>query len=358
VSDSTSAEAMLDAAERAAAAGDLAAAEQLLRRAVRSQETQLGPLHPDLANSLNNLGVICEKTGQLDEAERCYRRACDIAAAAFEPDHPFVITSRKNLADFCESSGRTIAASHTAASAAPLPVASEVSPSAAAPAVSEDRRPVSTQAVHRTASVQPLAIAGIAVLVLVVLAAVIMRRPGGPPDSAPAGEPPAERAPVAAVTPPDAGGSPPAATAPDPGSPAKDAVPPSADSRPRSASDPEPRTASTRNSAQPTVAEARVCRRLSTNTSPDWRCEQAGPSVRPGSLVYYTRIKATGPTSVEHRWYHGDELRQRVRLPVSANQGAGYRTYSRLAVSATGAWRVEVRSTSGTLLHAERFNVR
>ena len=113
-----------------------------------------------------------------------------------------------------------------------------------------------------------------------------------------------------------------------------------------------------RDSAQPTVAEAQICRRFSTAGSQDWQCEEAGSSVAPGSLVYYTRIKAASATTVEHRWYHGDDLQQRVQLRVTANPGAGYRTYSRLAVSATGRWRVEVRTTDGTVLHEERFNVR
>lgn len=78
----------------------------------------------------------------------------------------------------------------------------------------------------------------------------------------------------------------------------------------------------------------------------------------PGTLVYYTRIKATSATTVEHRWYRGDELQQSVRLDVSANADPGFRTFSRLTIGATGRWRVELRSTSGTLLHEEHFTVR
>jgi hypothetical protein len=118
------------------------------------------------------------------------------------------------------------------------------------------------------------------------------------------------------------------------------------------------RAGSARAAAQPTVAEARVCRRFSPSGSPEWRCERAGSSVTPGSLVYYTRIKAASATTVEHRWYHRDDLQQRVILDVAANSTAGYRTYSRLAVSAPGPWRVELRTASGTLLHEERFTVR
>ena len=69
------------------------------------QEASLGPLHPDLANTLNNLGVVCEVAEKPAEAERYFRRACDIATASLEPDHPFVATSRRNLEDFCAARG-------------------------------------------------------------------------------------------------------------------------------------------------------------------------------------------------------------------------------------------------------------
>ncbi len=97
---------VIDAAERAAAAGDYGSAEHLLREAAILQEARLGPLHPDLANTLNNLGVVCEITDKSADAELCYRRAYAIATAALEPDHTFVATSRKNLRDFCEARGK------------------------------------------------------------------------------------------------------------------------------------------------------------------------------------------------------------------------------------------------------------
>ena len=99
---------VLDAAEQAAAAGDYASAEQLLREAASLQEASLGPLHPDLANTLNNLGVVCEMTEKPVDAEQCFRRACAIATEVLRPDHPFVATSRKNLEDFCEARGKTV----------------------------------------------------------------------------------------------------------------------------------------------------------------------------------------------------------------------------------------------------------
>src|SRR5262249_43008300 len=64
---------VVEAAERAAAAGDYASAEQHLREAVLLQEARLDPLLPDLANTLNNLGVVCEFTDKPVDAELCYR---------------------------------------------------------------------------------------------------------------------------------------------------------------------------------------------------------------------------------------------------------------------------------------------
>jgi hypothetical protein len=92
-------------AEQAAVAGDYVAAERLLREAADQQEASLGPFHPDLANTLNNLGVVYETIDRPADAERCYRRAYSIALASLEPDHPFVSTSEKNFRDFCEARG-------------------------------------------------------------------------------------------------------------------------------------------------------------------------------------------------------------------------------------------------------------
>ena len=99
---------ILQAAELAAEAGNYTAAETLLREAARQQEASLGPRHPDLANTLNNLGIVCELTDKPDEAEQYFRRAVSIARTSLAPDHPFVATSQKNLRDFCEARGRKV----------------------------------------------------------------------------------------------------------------------------------------------------------------------------------------------------------------------------------------------------------
>src|SRR5262245_39163968 len=106
MADLRDARTIIESAEQAAAAGNYASAEQLLREAADVQEQTLGPQHPDLANTLNNLGVVCEMTDNPIDAEHYFRRAHTIATTALPPDHPFVATSRKNLHDFCAARGR------------------------------------------------------------------------------------------------------------------------------------------------------------------------------------------------------------------------------------------------------------
>jgi hypothetical protein len=340
MSGSTSVRAILEAAEQAAAAGDVDAAGELLRQAVPLQEAELGRQHPDLANTLNNLGVVSEKTGRLDEAAACYRRAFEIAVAAFEPGHPFVITSRKNLEEFREAHGAAVE---------PPPVAA-----VAAPTVAPAASPPATQRRFPVALLSTLIIGVLAVLVLGV---IVLRRSNAPPAST-LPPPSAASTPSESTAAKDAAVPSTAAPPTDPGSAPREAAPRSATRGDTAGAAKRPaRGGSARAAVQPTVAEAQVCRTFSPG-SPEWRCERAGTSVAPGSLVYYTRIKAAIATTVEHRWYHRDGLQQRVVLDVAANSTAGYRTYSRLAVMAPGPWRVELRTESGAVLHEERFSVR
>ena len=168
---------IIENAEQAAAAGDYASAEDLLREAAALQEQTLGPNHPDLANTLNNLGVVCEMTDNPIDAEHYFRRAYTIATATLAPDHPFVATSRKNLHDFCAARGRPaeLPPSPPAVAAwldAPAPRAApprESSPSAK----KQDVTPIA-----RKRSLRPLALgalSGVALLIVIL----IMTRPWG-----------------------------------------------------------------------------------------------------------------------------------------------------------------------------------
>ena len=74
-------------------------------QALDQQTATLGPDHPDLATTLNNLALMLEQIGDTDEAGRCYRRAYAIALAALGPDDPAVGVSHANLAAFYRAHG-------------------------------------------------------------------------------------------------------------------------------------------------------------------------------------------------------------------------------------------------------------
>jgi hypothetical protein len=321
---------LLDQAESAKAAGDLASAEGLLRSAARIQEEELGPLHPDLANTLNNLAVVAEMTGRSSEAETLYRRGAAIASAVLPSDHPMVVASRQNLEDFCRARGLSIDTPVIVTPARDVePEANAVAPAAPAPPGKASR------------SVGWVA-AGVVVLLAVLLLAL---RPWSSRD-APA------PAPAPAVTQPAKSEPPEVAPPPARSAPIEHAG--SASAAPR----PDGRTSATDkpSGVRVTVVTAQVCRTFSA-TGSSWRCDPVGSSAAPGPMVLYTRVSAPVDTTVLHRWYQGDTLRQSVILRIQANATEGYRTYSRLTVD-EGEWRLEVRSMDGQLLHEQRFAVR
>ncbi|MHC4592394.1 MAG: tetratricopeptide repeat protein, partial [Planctomycetota bacterium] len=78
----------------------LAEAEPLYRRALTIQEKVLGPEHPRVATSLNNLAVLYGELGRHEEAEPLYKRSLAIKEKALGPEHPDVAASLNNLAMF------------------------------------------------------------------------------------------------------------------------------------------------------------------------------------------------------------------------------------------------------------------
>jgi Protein of unknown function (DUF2914)/Tetratricopeptide repeat len=319
---------LVDAAEQAAASGDYVSAERLLREAARLQEADLGPLHPDLANTLNNLGVICDIADKPDDAEGYYRKAYAIAAEVLDRDHPFVTTSRKNLMDFCEARGRPIesesppqadAAERGVPAAPVIPVARERPPDGESPP---------------SAWTRPVAIGALVVFALVMLVATRpwLRSQGQlPVSSAPTREP-VPSAPI----------SEPADRPANTGAVAQSGV-----------ATPIP--------AAPTVAVAQLCTKLSTGGSAigpgAWQCDRPSLPIGPGLLFFYTRLKSDVDITVQHRWFRGDDLRKVIELRILANPTDGYRTYSRHTLDRAGDWRVELRTHDGILLHEERFVV-
>jgi hypothetical protein len=378
---------VIDAAEQAAAAGDYASAEQLLREAALLQEASLGPLHPDLANSLNNLGVVCEITEKPDDAEDCFRRACAIASAVLEPDHPFVATSRKNLEDFCAARGKAVDLPATSSVSAAEAVSRSVDSSAAAMADDrdapapgfdevprerpsyEESRPVASRRWSRSLAIGAM-FAG--ALLLTFIATSTWLRSNQKVESSPAspsaspgslattaGSPPSKPIAPDAAKETKTDGSSPGDVGPKTGG--TTSTPPTGRRVSESSSLPtaaaENRITAASVPKPPLVATAQLCTNLSTR---DWHCVPPGLPVSPGPLVFYTRLKSSTVTTIQHRWYRDDRLRQAVELPIRANTTAGYRTYSRQTVDnrGTGNWRVELRTKDGVLLHEERFVVR
>lgn len=403
--------ALTEAAERVAGSGDFASAASLLRQAAEVQEATLGPTHPDLANTLNNLGVVYERIEQPVEAERCYRCAYAIASAVLPPEHPFVEMSARNLREFCDARGipfdtaplappapasalpstanppaggdtatRTVpvapAPVSPGAATAPRPsppathVTSQPAGSPAGASQKAEARPARdaettvTAAVARPAGfTRQRALAAVVVLVAIAVTVVVLRTRGSAPADRPdtqATTPSASEAATDAAPPPAAehGQAPPEAA---PREPDARMAPPSSTSTPRSLSTPAPAGAST---PKPTaddeangtrVVEAHVCSSLQTGTH--WRCTPPHAPVSSGAVYFYTRLSVSSPTNVEHRWFQGSRLHQTIPLRVPAV--SSYRVYSQLRVTPAraGEWRVEVRNSNGTVLREARFTI-
>ncbi len=152
-------DAVMAAAEQAAGAGDYASAAEHLRRAARLQQSALGPAHPDLASTFNNLGVVCERSGRLDDAEEAYRRAYAIARNAFAPDHPSVVTSEQNLREFCTTNGRPFEVAASPAGPAP-PHGTTQADASGKPVVAETTRGMHAEGDRAPAAASPMAVVG------------------------------------------------------------------------------------------------------------------------------------------------------------------------------------------------------
>lgn len=374
MSELQNAQHLLEEAKRAADAGDLAAADALLRNVARIQESELGAVNPELANTVNNLAVVAEMDRRLHDAEAFYRRALAIASASLAADDPVLVSSRKNLEDFCRDHGlpfdapapavtvteatdhplEPVAADHTiveterpwatevvnATAAAPTPA-----PVLQTPAIADSTvREVEAPPIPAAPSRRPLVIA-VMVLVALVAAMLLVTRPWS------AHQPQTSDRVVEPAAPAPADPSPPSVTTP---APKPTEQPPAVGSRDTDARDAAPSPA--RSAGGMTLVTSQLCRTLSTGQN--WRCDPADQSVAPGPLVLYTRVKSARDGVVIHQWYRGNTLRKSARLPVQANTTDGYRTYSRQTVNRGEDWRVEVRTTAGDLLYEQRVSVR
>ena len=78
----------------------------LAQRLLGIRETALGPNHPDVAESVNNLATLYEDQGRYADAEALYERALGIREKALGPNHPDVAISLNNLALCYGAQGR------------------------------------------------------------------------------------------------------------------------------------------------------------------------------------------------------------------------------------------------------------
>jgi CHAT domain-containing protein/tetratricopeptide (TPR) repeat protein len=86
--------------------GRYAEAEPLYKRSLAIREKALGPDHPDVAASLNNLALLYDQQGRQVDAEPLYKQALVIWEKALGPDHPDVATALNNLALLYDAQGR------------------------------------------------------------------------------------------------------------------------------------------------------------------------------------------------------------------------------------------------------------
>jgi tetratricopeptide (TPR) repeat protein/tRNA A-37 threonylcarbamoyl transferase component Bud32 len=90
--------------------GKLDEARAHYERALAIHERALGPEHPSVAMAHNNLGNVALDEGKLDEARGHYERALAIREKALGPDHPFVASTHNNLGLVAEREGKLDAA--------------------------------------------------------------------------------------------------------------------------------------------------------------------------------------------------------------------------------------------------------
>ena len=301
---------IIENAEQAAAAGNYASAEDLLREAAALQEQTLGPDHPDLANTLNNLGVVCEMADNPIDAEHYFRRAYTIATATLAPDHPFVATSQQEPSRFLR--GPRTAGGVAAVTTGGGSLAGSVRASCSATArSSRSAKKQDVTPIPRKRSLRPLALGGLSGVALLVVILMMARPWGGPAEettSRPAAEiAPARETPAPRPTPPTA----------EPIAPPQPTAKPTQPTRSEADAVSTRPTTPARSAAMPTVVTAQLCTALKV-----WRCEAADSQVPPGPMFFYTQVKSATATTIEHRWYQGDRLRQAVQLRIQASPGS------------------------------------
>ena len=87
-------------------AGKYPEATEIAKRSLAINEKSLGPDHPDVSSSLNDLGLLYHKQGRYAEAEPLFKRSLAIREKALGPEHIDVGASLNNLARLHREQGR------------------------------------------------------------------------------------------------------------------------------------------------------------------------------------------------------------------------------------------------------------
>jgi len=75
----------------------------MYQRSLTIDEKSLGPDHPSVATTLNNLAGLYESQGKYVEAEPLYQRSLAIRETSLGLDHPTSVTIRNNCTSLDQS---------------------------------------------------------------------------------------------------------------------------------------------------------------------------------------------------------------------------------------------------------------
>ena len=348
-------EPILESAQRAASSGDYALAESLLREVARLQADRLGPQHPDLASTFNNLGVVCERANNLLDAGKFYRQALSIASGCLDADHPLVVTSRNNFNEF----HRVLGLVDTAASPhvdVPAP-AGELEDSLRRTAERAHDANIFATAPPST-SMRLAIVPGIATAVALLAALAIWWtrapvKPGSVESETVERRVSELGEPLVSVSPSqESAPSQQVSTRTIRQRPAVEMVTRLSEPSAEHAASRTTVSASTHEPAQ--AIEVSVCETLSI-VGGRWECTPTSDPAAGVALYFYTRIVSPTTSRIHHRWYQNGVLRHDVSLAVETSR-SGYRTYSRRRVD-SGDWRVEVVDADGAVLGEQRVSV-
>jgi tetratricopeptide (TPR) repeat protein len=97
---------MKDLARAVADGGNLNGAIPLMRHAVAMQRALYGNQpHPDLAEVLNDMGLLLDERGDLDESEKFFRESLAMYRLLLGDKHPYVATALENIALILQDKG-------------------------------------------------------------------------------------------------------------------------------------------------------------------------------------------------------------------------------------------------------------